>query len=431
LSRKDGAHRKNHWGAIVAVLSESRWASRLRAELSAFAADRKGNFAIYTALAAIPLLAGIALGIDYADALRKKSEMQALLDGAVLTGAADATDPANAAKLFFMQTSGMTDNEYTELSGKGKISFTLQDDLLSGSVTKSFKRPIKTFIAGDTVDVSVKAQVKLRKGPAAGPCITVLADAGQALLLNSGATMNAPHCEIHVHSTKDPAFIMNAGVDLNISKLCVKGTKYIKNGGKVTKLETGCAVEADPYSKKIVEPTVSPTCQTSGAKDGTSHTLNPGVHCNVNFNGNPTITFKPGLHIIKGPMNINNGSTVIAEGVTFYFADRNSKIQANGALTMRATAPTSGTYKGILMFEKWSDAASNPWTQQFVFNGSKGEYLEGVIYLPYRDVTYNSTTNISASKLSMVVNTLIVNSANWTYEGFGSGGAATSFYLSK
>lgn len=410
----------------------SKRASGVRAKIRALATDRNGNFAVYAAIAAIPIFAGIALGIDYADALRKKTELQALLDGAVLTGAKDAEDPAAAAKTFFMQTSGMTDLEYADLSGKGKVVFALKDDVLEGKVTRTFNRPIASPIGGSKVDISVKAEVKLRKEPGAGPCITVLANANQALLLNSGATMNAPNCEIHVHSTKDPAFIMNAGVDLNIAKLCVKGTKYIKNGGKVTKLETGCAVQDDPYAKKIAEPSVSPTCQTSGAKDGTSHTLNPGVHCNVNFNGSPTITFKPGLHIIKGPMNINSGSTVIAEGVTFYFADRNSKIQANGALTMRATAPTSGTYKGILMFEKWSDAASNPWTQQFVFNGSKGEYLEGIIHLPYRDVTYNSTTNINGSKISMVVNTLIVNSANWTYEGTGSGsGAATSFYLSK
>ena len=54
-----------------------------------------------------------------------------------------------------------------------------------------------------------------------------------------------------------------------------------------------------------------------------------------------------------------------------------------------------------------------------------------MIYLPNRDVTYNSTTNVSGSKISMVVNTMIVNSANWTYEGFGSSGDETSFYLSR
>ncbi len=59
----------------------------------------------------------------------------------------------------------------------------------------------------------------------------------------------------------------------------------------------------------------------------------------------PTITFKPGLHIISGRMIINSGATVKAEGVTFYFPDVNSEIRANGGLSFTATAPTSGTYR--------------------------------------------------------------------------------------
>ncbi len=44
------------------------------------------------------------------------------------------------------------------------------------------------------------------------------------------------------------------------------------------------------------------------------------------------------------------------------------------------------------MYEKTSDAGNNRYSQQYVFNGSKGETLEGIIHLPNRDVTYNSTT---------------------------------------
>jgi hypothetical protein len=212
----------------------------------------------------------------------------------------------------------------------------------------------------------------------------------------------------------------------------VKGTRYIRNGGNVTKLETGCTVAADAYAGAIPEPSVPTNCTTSGARDGSNHTLNPGAHCWVNFNGSPTITFKPGLHIIRGSMNIGSGSTVIADGVTFYFPDTDSQIQANGSLTMRASAPTSGAYKDILMFEKTSDPANNAQKRNYVFNGSVSEKLEGVIYLPNRNVIYNSTTNVGASRISLVVNTLIVNSANWTFEGIGAGGTNVSgFYLSR
>jgi len=136
------------------------------------------------------------------------------------------------------------------------------------------------------------------------------------------------------------------------------------------------------------------------------------------------VTFEPGLHIIKGRMILNSGSTVIAEGVTFYYPDVYSEIRANGALSFTASAPLTGDYAGVLMFEKTSDAANNANKQQYVFNGSLGETLTGIIHLPNRDATYNSTTN-QTSKISLVVNTMIMNSANWRltpYDGAGPAG---------
>jgi hypothetical protein len=90
-----------------------------------------------------------------------------------------------------------------------------------------------------------------------------------------------------------------------------------------------------------------------------------------------------------------------------------------------ATAPTSGTYKGILMFEKTSSASNNANPQQYIFNGSKGETLEGIIHLPNRDVIYNSTTN-QANKITMVVNSMIINSANWQLKPYDAAGASGS-----
>ena len=84
------------------------------------------------------------------------------------------------------------------------------------------------------------------------------------------------------------------------------------------------------------------------------------------------------------------------------------------------------------MFEKTSSLTNNANKRPFVFNGSTGEQLSGLIYLPNRDVTYNSTTNIQASKMTLVVNTLIVNSANWTFEGAeGTSGSPVKVVLSR
>ncbi|MCO5163849.1 MAG: pilus assembly protein TadG-related protein [Mesorhizobium sp.] len=394
----------------------------------AFLSGTGGSLAPYIGIALLPLMVVATIAVEYTEGQRVKSRLQNALDGAVLTGASGEEKVAEATDYF-----NASFPEFVDKSDGPVAEFALGEGVLDATARWQSGTGLGSALFGDLLSVSVRSQARFADEEPGGPCITVLANSGQALLVNSGANIQAPSCEIHVHSTQDPAFIMNAGSTLNLAKLCVKGTKYIKNGGTISKLETNCAVAADPYFTKIPEPAVSPTCTTSGAKDGASHTLNPGVHCWVNFNGSPTVTFKPGLHIIKGPMNINSGSTVIADGVTFYFPDTDSKIQANGSLKMSATAPTTGTYSGVLMFEKTSNASNNANKRQYVFNGSTGEYLEGLIYLPNRDVTYNSTTNVKASKVTMLVNTMILNSANWTFEGAGGGGSgsASSIVLSR
>ena len=254
-------------------------------------------------------------------------------------------------------------------------------------------------------------------------CIYVLGNKSQAVLVNSGARVKAENCGVDIQSVNNPAFIMNSGSTIETTRFCVKGTQYIKNGGTLTNLQVGCNAAADPYAGKMAEPKLPTNCTDSGTKDGQTQSIKPGMHCDLTFNGSPTITFEPGLHIIKGRMIINSNSTVTANGVTFYFPDVDSELRANGGLTFKASAPTSGAYKGVLMFEKTSNAAVGSNTRQYIFNGSNGETLEGIIYLPNRDVTYNSTTN-QTNKLSMVVNTMIVNSANWNlkpYDGADSG----------
>ena len=133
------------------------------------------------------------------------------------------------------------------------------------------------------------------------------------------------------------------------------------------------------------------------------------VWCDLTFNGSPRIVFQPGLHIIKGRMIINANSTIEVTGVTFYFPDTNSEIRFNGGITSKLTAPTSGTYANILMFEPSTSTS----TVQYVFNSSVSEEISGLIYLPRQDVTWNSTSTINGSKVQIVTNTIIFNNLDW------------------
>ncbi|MFN3718296.1 MAG: TadE/TadG family type IV pilus assembly protein [Rhizobium rhizophilum] len=392
--------------------------------------DRSGNFGMISALLAPVLLASAGGAVDVAVAYNTRVDMQAQLDAAMLAAARKSGKNAQELEARNFLSLSAEDDKINETTG---FVLTVNAD---GSITGGYEQAVETrflrIIGLSSFKVGVDTTVAASAEEAAGGngCIYALGNQSQAVLINSGANVKSTKCEVHVHSSSNPAFIMNAGATIDTAKFCVKGANYIKNGGTLSNLETRCAAEADPYAGKMPEPSVPATCTTSGTMDGQNITLQPGKHCGTTFNGSPTITFKPGLHIISGRMIINSGATVKAEGVTFYFPDVNSEIRANGGLTFTATAPTSGAYKNILMFEKTSDASNNRYPQQYIFNGSKGEVLKGIIHLPNRDVTYNSTTN-QTNNITLVVNTIIMNSSNWKIEPLEAGGTTSTSGLAN
>jgi hypothetical protein len=118
--------------------------------------------------------------------------------------------------------------------------------------------------------------------------------------------------------------------------------------------------------------------------------------------------------------------------VTFYFAD-SSYIQYNSGMNLTLNAPTTGTYAGILFYEKDGLSDSN-----FVFDDSVSETLTGLIYLPSRNITFNSTSNETTPGITLIANTAIFNTLNWSLSpqtlwpisnsSTTSGGATTTTY---
>jgi hypothetical protein len=155
------------------------------------------------------------------------------------------------------------------------------------------------------------------------------------------------------------------------------GSTIIKNGGANPPAQTGCATISDPFAGKL--PTVGVgACDYNGQPyNPGSVTLNPGVYCgSTNFNGSGTLTLNPGLYVIEnGAMIFNSGWTVTGTGVTFYLVDQNATITFNGGVNANLSAPTSGTYANILMFEP--AGLSNT---QLPINGSSGDSFTGLIY---------------------------------------------------
>ena len=378
----------------------------LRNRLAQFPRRADGNVTLITAFALLPLMMVAGTAIDYSQALASRTSLQAVLDSAVLAGAVAVDTKTRDTQASAYLTHGAEAEDIKIVSSSFKAN---DDGSYQGTATAKVDTSFLRIVGVDQQTISAKTVVAVPK-VSNKVCILVLdPSAGQSLLVNSGANITGKDCEIHVTSTANPAMIMNSGSTLDVARVCVKGSKIIQNGGTISKLELNCATSANPFANTLPKPS-SATCTVSNVNYSGTNSLSPGVYCgNFNFNGSGTLNLKPGTYVFKNTKwNINSGWKVNGTGVTFYFADANSYIQVNSGVEINVTAPASGDYADLLFFEP--DGLSK---SQFSINGSAGHKFEGLIYLPSRNVTFNSMSSVSSEAITMVFNQLILNSANW------------------
>lgn len=364
--------------------------------------------AILFGLVAAVLLCFVGLAIDYSRATATSSKLQHALDAAVLAGArveAIEDDRHGAAASVF-------DQNFDDPGVAGvDVQFQVGDGgAYSGTAIAVLPVPFMSMIDIPKLRITRQSSAVLTGG--AKVRIMVLdPSASQALLVNSGANLVAPDCEVHVHSRASPAAIFNGGTSMDTARICIASSNIIDNGGYHPRTMTSCPAVPDPYEGKYPPPPISGCDYSNLNIDGGSVTLKPGVYCGwVNYNNSPTVRFEPGVYVIKdGGWNVNGG-TWSGSDVTFYFADQ-SKIQFNSAVAANLKAPTSGPYENVVMFEKAGLGRS-----QFVFDDSRGFQLTGLIYLPSRDTTFNGGSSLASKNLALVVNTLILNQTNWALD---------------
>lgn len=390
--------------------------------LSSFIHDRRGNFALIAGLVAVPVLGLAGAAVDYSRAADLRTRLQATLDAALLNGAKQAAGSrVSAAKTAF------SDNWIAPQGVIATSSFSEPSQtVFSGTASANVPTTVTRLLGLSTIAIGAKGSVNI---PAAAlPCILLLdPSASQSLLVNSGANVQAPNCEVHVASTGNPAAVFNSGSTINSAKLCVKGNNVTKNGGTYPNLTLGCPTAADPYAALLPTPS-STSCTYNNLNYGTATVnLSPGVYCGwFNFNNAPTVNFAPGLYVIKGGGWNVNGGVWNGTGVTFYFADT-SVIQFNSAVKATLSAPTTGTWMNFLFAE-----AKGLSKTSFILNDSNGQNFTGVVYLPTKNMTVNSASTVSAEGVTMVFNTLILNSVTWNVKGnSSSGGSGTTPVLSQ
>jgi hypothetical protein len=270
-----------------------------------------------------------------------------------------------------------------------------------------------------TVSAASTAVPKFETGT---PCIHVMDQSAlDAFRLESTSNVDASGCETHVRSNRSEAMVAVSTSNVTFKKILVKGSSSVISGDVTVvdapyKITDYADVTGDPYEDAIRDVTqvLSPgACSSSNTgKTYKNTTVQPGTYCGATTF--EEVTFNPGLYTIKTGTGNKNGALTIkgkvtGDGVSFYLADNQSKLAMfTPAQDSVLTAPSSGTTRGLLIFENLNRGIS--W--DLVANSISKQTWAGLIYLPSLNLTLESLSDSPNLNIGIAANTLKLKSVS-------------------
>jgi hypothetical protein len=258
---------------------------------------------------------------------------------------------------------------------------------------------------GVSVKVHSRATCTEDLGPPA--CISVMdPTATEAFKLDSTSAFNAGTCTVNVQSSAAVAARAISTSSTKFSKICAMGG--VQGNTASLNMVAGCPSISDPWANAMPTVDIPAGCNSSGASRSGTYSVTPGssgvyTFCGNNTLGGSKVTLNPGLYIVKDGALTLSASTVIANGVSFYFPSTNSTIVYKGKEGNSLKAPTSGPYKGLLMF-----SGPEAGTRSVTIGSADKTTMEGIIHAPNWNLTLDSTSDwstVADSKLNIVTKT--------------------------
>jgi hypothetical protein len=194
---------------------------------------------------------------------------------------------------------------------------------------------------------------------------------------------------------------------------------------------TGAASVPDPLAG-LAAPSGG-TSQGSVNLTKGSLTINPGIYSQIKVSGTSTsLTMSPGIYIIAGGgFSVANSASVTGNGVVIYNAGSNfpnsggsfGGISLGSSGTINLSAPTSGTYAGILIFQSRDN------TRALSLNAGAAIGIAGTIYAPAAQLTLGGSSQL---KSPAIVNLLTLSGnggSSLTTDASDSGASTTAGQL--
>jgi Putative Flp pilus-assembly TadE/G-like len=380
--------------------------------LKRFGRAEEGQALVLTALALVVLMLMAGLGVDVGYLRYQKQQMQKAADAGAIAGASALLYGGDwhAAGQNDAAANGFTDGQngtVVRVDHPWEGPFAGKDRYVEVSVLQ----PQPTFFmrVGGFNNMPVRSWAVASADLAAGGCVYVLDPKAPMSYKAAGGALVTANCGIYVNSTSGNAFDQTGSGCTKASFIDITGGVMSDSCSQPQNPSTGFPPQADPLAG-VAAPTVGPipgSCTSqSGKITGGTVTLQPGTFCGgISISGtSPNVIFTPGTYILYGGgLQVTSSTAVLStgpatggtDGVTFYNTgtaggpDGFKAIGINGG-TVNLTAPTGGTFAGMLFFEDRNPAGGGAIIN--TITGGSGSTFTGALYFPTTTLNYAGGT---------------------------------------
>ena len=354
--------------------------------LHRFVADRSANTAIMFALS-LPVLVGMAgLGVETGYWYFKQRELQTAADVAAIAGAVEKRSGKTYAQIAAAATTEATEHGYVPGTIVVNNPPTSGSHINTDSVEVLLTMPTTRFFSQLMQDgqVLLHARGVAQASVGGEACILALDPTANGAVTFTGNNLTLINgCNVMSNSLSNSALIVSGSADVTVPCVLSAGGMSVDDGLNLTDCsepQSNVPPANDPFAG-LAQPAVSGAC-LSLPGGLAAMTLSPGRYCGGgNLKG--TKTFSSGVYVMDGgTFRINSGAIVSGSSVTFFLTN-DATVDFNGNADIDLSAPTSGTYKGILFYGDPDNSYNSN-----KFNGTASSKLTGALYFPAQDVEF-------------------------------------------
>lgn len=360
--------------------------------------DSRGNVMLIAGMS-LPVVFGAAgLAIDTVQWTLAKRQLQRAADSAAIAGAYALSQGRNASDAATNDLGKSTDIAFTSVIASAPTSggYVGNPDAvqvtLQSPQTGSFSQ---IFLAQQPTITATATAAKITNG---SYCVTALvSNTSTGIMLQGSSTVNLG-CGMATNSISSSGAIIGSGSStITASPLTAVG--YIapsNNFGTGTVLNSYSAPQQDPFAS-LPNPVVPNGCNSrfSDSPGSVTNISNlSGVRCFSDFNVKGTVTLDPGVYIINGgDLNLGSQANMSGSGVTFILTSSTAasnpggiaNVSINGSATINISAPTTGTYAGVLIYQDRRAVLGGTNS----INGNAYSSFQGAFYFPSQLLQFN------------------------------------------